>query len=44
MIIIDRETNEFFGDEDDVSMGYNGSFFELDDDEIDVEVELEDDE
>ena len=44
MIIIDRGTNEFFGDEDDVDMGYNGYFFELDDDEIDVEVELEDDE
>ena len=44
MIIIDRGTNEFFCDEDDVRMGYNGYFFELDDDEIDVEVELEDDE
>ena len=45
MIIIDRGTNEFFGDEDDVRMGYNGYFFEWDDDdEIEVEVELEDDE
>ena len=45
MIIIDRGTNEFFGDEDEPKQGYNGYFFELDDDdEIEVEVELEDDE
>ncbi len=29
---------------DEPKMGYNGYFFELDDDEIEVEVELEDDE
>ena len=44
MIIIDRGTNEFFGDEDESSLGYNGKFFELDDEEIEIEVELEDDE
>ena len=29
---------------DEPKMGYNGKFFELDDDEIEIEVELEDDE
>jgi len=41
---MDKGTNEFFGDEDESSLGYNGKFFELDDEEIEIEVELEDDE
>ena len=46
MIIIDRGTNEYFGDEDDVDMGYNGYFFEIEEDddednEIEIEVELD---
>ena len=46
MIDTDRGTNEFFGDEDEPNMGYNGYFFEIeeddeDDDEIEIEVELD---
>jgi hypothetical protein len=43
---MDKETNEYFGDEDEPDMGYNGYFFELDDEEDDeeemeIEVELD---
>ena len=39
MINIDKGTNEY--DEDEPDMGYNGYFFELDDEEDEEEMEIE---
>ena len=32
---MDKENNEYFGDEDEVKQGYNGYFFDLEEDEDD---------
>lgn len=35
MLNADKGTNEYFGDEDEVKQGYNGYFFDLEEDEDD---------
>ena len=35
MLNADKENNEYFGDEDEVKQGYNGYFFDIEEDEDD---------